>query len=101
MIIIELDEQVRRIHPVYPARALIHRHRLAFSGHRITQDHLADGLSAEETDRKILHRTDPIRRPLIIDLKAQLIEDIRGITKTQMPVDIPVKIFGLGVTDPR
>ena len=99
MIVIELDQKICRIGTVHPLGTVFYVIFCCLSGDGITEDHLADGLSAEKANVEFLYRTDPIRNSLIVDLKAELVKHICGIIEPQMPVNISVEIFGLGIFD--
>ena len=99
IVIIELNQKISRIDRVHPLRTVLYLITDGFSGNRITEYYLPDGLSAEQPDIKFFHRTDPVRSPFFVHLEAKLIKNIGRIAEPQMTVNIPVEVFRLGIFD--
>src|SRR5699024_7018168 len=93
VIVIKLDQKIRRINPVHPGGAFLHRHGFTFSGDGVAQNHFSDGLTAEQADGKFFYRADPVGNALVIDFKTELVKHIRRIPETQMAVNISVQIL--------
>ena len=82
IIIVQLCQQFSGIHFVDPVWHLIDRIIRTFSGNRIAQYDIADGLPAKQPDIKFFHRAYPVRRALVVDLKKDLVvKNIRRIAE--------------------
>ena len=100
VIIIELHQEFGGIHLIDPGRHILHRIIRTFPGHGVHQHNPAHRFSAEQADVEFFHRADPVRHAVVIDLEEKLVsENIGRKTEPDMPVQIPVKVFRLGIFD--
>ena len=100
VIVIEFHQKIRGKRPVDPLGRILDGIIFRLPGDRVAEHDSADGHAAEQSDVVFLHRTDPVRRPFLIHLKAQVVKDIGRVPETQMPVDIPVKMIAGRVFHP-
>ena len=95
MVVIKLDQKIRRIGTVYPCRTVFDLIIFTFSCYCITKNHSSNGLSAKKSDIEFFHRAYPVGSSLFVNLKAELVKNVSRILKSQMSVNIPVKILCL------
>src|SRR5699024_7290054 len=96
----ELHKKIRGISSVDPLGRILYSIVLCFACDRITQHHSSDSDSAKEPDIVLSYRTDPVGHSFLIHLKAQVVKNIGRISKSKMPVDVPVKMIAGGIFHP-
>lgn len=85
-----LLSDIVRFYPFRNIRCLISR---CFTSNSITDHNLTDRLTAKQTNVIFFHRCDPVWHTIIIDFKAQIPVNVCRMCKSQMPINVPVKVL--------
>ena len=93
IIVKQIDKKIRGIDSVYPLRNICCLISRCFTGNSITDHDFTDRLTAKQTDVIFFHRCDPVWHTIIINLKAQIPVNVCRMCKSQMPVNVPVKVL--------
>src|SRR5699024_7926973 len=93
MIIIKFYKKICRVCTVNPLRSILNCIIFCLACNRVAEYDSADGHTAKQTDIVFFHRADPVGSSVLIHLKTEIIKNISGILKSQMPVNIPVKMI--------
>ena len=91
-IIKKFHQKICRVYPVDPLGGVLHIVGGRLSRHGIAENHFSHSLSAEQANIKFFHRGDPVGNPILVNLKTQFPIDISRVGKSEVPMDIPVKV---------
>ena len=95
VVVVLLDDELRRVDMVHPGRRLLIVCALAGDG--VHQHRAVVVRAAEEADGLLLLGADPVGGALLVDLKDRLLEHIGRVVEAQVPVEVPGEVLRRGV----
>ena len=97
--VVLLDEQLGRIGAVDPLGHIVDGQVRALARGGVHHDHTLDGGAAEQADSTRLHRADPPRLTVLVDLERLLVEHVEGVLQLHVAVDIAGQRLGTRIED--
>ena len=97
--VVLLDEQFGRIGAVDPLGHIVDGQVRALARGGVHHDHTLDGGAAEQADGTRLHRADPPRLAVLVDLERLLIKHVEGVLQLHVAVDIAGQRLGTRIED--
>ena len=99
MVIILLENQLRRIHMVHPVRHISGIVIVMLAGNRVHQHGPVNICAAEQADGLAHPGANPEGVAVLVDFKGRLVKHIGGVLETQEALQIAPKMLRRGIAD--